>query len=116
MAVLAPVALPNCMTYVLPMRREEAITRLRASEPDIRACGVGGLYLFGSVARDEAEAHSDIDVFVDPDPRRRFGFDDFMGVYELLQERLGGRIDYTTREGLHRRLRPEIERTAIRVF
>ena len=98
------------------MQREEAIARLKAAEPDIRARGVRSLYLFGSVARDEAEASSDIDVFVDPDPAVRFGFDEFMGVYELLQDRLGGKIDYTTRDGLHRRLRPDIEKTAIRVF
>jgi hypothetical protein len=98
------------------MRREEAIARLRAAEPDIRARGVGGLYLFGSVARHEARRASDIDLFVDPDPARRFGFDEFMGVYELLRERLGGEVDYTTRGGLHRRLRPEIERAAVRVF
>jgi len=49
------------------------------------------------VARDEARAGSDIDVFVDPDPARRFGF-------ELLRERLGAELDYTTRDGLHRRL------------
>ena len=60
------------------MRREEAIARLKAAEPDIRARGVG--------------------------------LDEFMGVYELLQERLGAEVDYTTR-GLHRRLRPAIELT-----
>ncbi|MBA3516821.1 MAG: nucleotidyltransferase domain-containing protein [Rhizobiales bacterium] len=98
------------------MRRDEAIARLRAAEPEIRARGVGGLYLFGSVARDAGEAHSDIDVFVDPDPTRRFGFGEFMAVYELLQERLGAKVDYTTREGLHRRLRPEIKNMAVRVL
>ena len=98
------------------MRRDEAIARLQAVEPEVRARGVGGLYLFGSVARDAAEAHSDIDVFVDPDPAGHFGFNEFMAVYEVLQERLGPGIDYTTRDGLHRRLRPDIERTAIRVF
>ena len=98
------------------MRRDEAIARLKAAEPDIRARGAGGLFLFGSVARDEAGAGSDVDVFIDPDPARRFGFEEFMAVYELLQERLGARIGYTTREGLRRRLRPEIEKAAIRVF
>ena len=98
------------------MRREDVIARLKAAEPDIRARGVGGLYLFGSVARDAAGATSDIDVFVDPDPARRFGFDEFMSVYELLQARLGTNVDYTTRDGLHRRLRPSIEQSAIRVF
>ncbi len=66
------------------MRREEAIARLKAAEPDIRARGVG--------------------------------LDEFMGVYELLQERLGAKVDYTTREGLHRRLRPEIKNKAVRVL
>ena len=98
------------------MRREEAIARLKAAEPDIRARGAVGLYPFGSVARDEARADSDIDVFVDPDPAHRFGFDEFMAIYELLRERLGREVGYTTRDGLHRRLRPEIEKTAIRVF
>ena len=98
------------------MRRAEAIARLKAAEPEIRAHGVGGLYLFGSVARDSAEGASDIDVFVDPDPAQHFGFDEFMSVYELLRARLGAGLDYTTRDGLHRRLRPEIEKAAIRVF
>lgn len=98
------------------MRRDDVIARLKAAEPDMRARGVGELYLFGSVARDEARAGSDIDVFIDPDPSRRFGFDEFMSVYELLRERLGQDVDYTTRDGLHRRLRPEIEKNAVRVF
>lgn len=98
------------------MQREAAITLLKAAEPDLRACGAASLYLFGSVARNEAELGSDVDVFIDPDPTGCFGFDEFMAVYELLQNRLGERIDYTTREGLHRRLRPEIEKAAIRIF
>ena len=55
-------------------------------------------------------------MFIDPDPARRFGLDAFMAVYELLRERLGVEVGYTTRDGAHRRLRPEIERTAIHVF
>ena len=76
------------------MRRSDVIARLKAAEPDIRARGVGGLYLFGSVARDAADARSDVDLFVDPDPASRFGFDEFMGVYELLQERLDAKVDF----------------------
>lgn len=98
------------------MRLDEAIARLKAAEPDFRARGVDRLYLFGSVARDVAETRSDVDVFVDPDPARRFGFNEFMGVFELLQEQLGANVDYSTRDGLHKRLRPEIEKSAVRVF
>jgi len=98
------------------MGRDEAIARLKAAEADLRARGAAGLYLFGSVARDEARSDSDVDVFVDPDPTRRFGFNEFMSIYEVLQQRLGEDVSYTTRDGLHRMLRPGIEQTAIRVF
>jgi uncharacterized protein len=104
------------LDYIFRMRRDEVIARLKAAEPEIRARGAVALYLFGSVARDEAGPKSDVDLFVDPDPARSFGFDEFMDIYELLQDRLGVPVGYTTREGLPRRLRPEIEKSAIRVF
>jgi predicted nucleotidyltransferase len=98
------------------MRRDEIITKLKEVEPAIRARGAAALYLFGSHARDEARPDSDVDVFIDKDVSRKFGFDEFMDIYLLLQERLGENVDYGTREGLHPVLRPEIEREAIRVF
>ncbi len=98
------------------MRRNEVISRLRAAEPAIRARGAQALYLFGSHARDEARADSDIDVFIDKDRSRPFGFDEFMDIYFLLREQFGDRIDYGTRDGLSAALRGEIEREAIRVF
>jgi predicted nucleotidyltransferase len=98
------------------MRRSDVLTALKQSEPALRARGVVALYVFGSHARDEARPDSDVDVFIDKDKARKFGFDEFMDVYFLLQERLGAGVDYGTREGLHPVLRPEIEREAIRVF
>jgi len=98
------------------MRRAEVIAKLKAAEPAIRARGAAALYLFGSHARDEARADSDIDVFIDKDISRKFGFDEFMDIYFLLRDRLGTNVDYGTRDGLHPVLRPEIEREAIRVF
>ena len=98
------------------MRRDEVITRLKEVEPAIRARGAQALYLFGSHARDEAGADSDVDLFIDKDRSRPFGFDEFMDIYFLLRERLGDKLDYGTREGLNPALRAEIEREAIRVF
>jgi hypothetical protein len=98
------------------MRRNEVIARLKEVEPALRAHGAQGLYLFGSHARDEASAESDIDVFIDKDRSRQFGFDEFMDIYFLLRERLGENIDYGTREGLSPALRAEIEQEAIRIF
>lgn len=98
------------------MRRADVIARLKEAEPALRSFGVAGLYLFGSHARDEAQPDSDVDVFIDKDKSRPFGFGEFMDAYLLLQERVGENIDYGTREGLHPLLRPDIEREAVRVF
>jgi uncharacterized protein len=98
------------------MRRDEVIAKLKEAEPAMRARGAAALYLFGSHARDEARPDSDVDVFIDKDSSRKFGFDEFMDIYLLLQERLGENVDYGTREGLHPLLRPDIEREAVRVF
>ena len=98
------------------MRRAELICRLKETEPTLRAFGVGGLYLFGSHARDEAQNTSDIDVFVDPMPGTSFGLIPFMDTYEILKGALGENIDYGTRNGLHPLLRADIEREAVRIF
>jgi uncharacterized protein len=89
---------------------------LKEVEPALRGHGAQALYLFGSHAQDEASAESDIDVFIDKDRSRQFGFDEFMDIYFLLRERLGENIDYGTREGLSPALRAEIEQEAIRIF
>ena len=98
------------------MKREEIVATLKEAEPALRGVGVAALYLFGSYARDEARDNSDVDVFIDKDKSRPFGFDEFMDAYLLLKERLGENIDYGTREGLHPMLRADIEQEAVRVF
>lgn len=98
------------------MRRDIAITKLKTVEPALRSLGVGALYLFGSHARDEADAHSDVDVFVDPVPEKPFDFTRFMDALDVLRDAIGENVDYGTRDGLHPLLRPQIEREAVRIF
>ncbi|MGY2052836.1 nucleotidyltransferase family protein [Methylobacterium sp. JK268] len=97
------------------MGRDEAIARLRASAERVHGFGVPSLYLFGSVARNEATGASDVDVFVDPD-YEQFDFVALIRLEEWLAEQLGCPVDLTTREGLHPVLRPAIEREAIHVL
>jgi len=98
------------------MNRSEVITRLRQVKPKLKPLGVSELYLFGSYARDEAGSSSDVDVFVDKTPGSKFGFDEFMAAYELLQDALpGAEIQYGTREGLSKYIRADVEREAIRI-
>ena len=99
------------------MQRDEVLSRLKAAEPEIRAFGVGTLYLFGSVARDEADEASDIDLFVEPSTATFYHLGNYMGAYRCLMQALPGMaIGYSTREGLSRHVRPSVERDAIRVF
>lgn len=103
------------MCYEVGMKIEAALERLRAHESELRKLGVEGLYIFGSVARDEAREGSDVDLFFDHEKGR-------LGLYELmeLKERaagiLGQKADIMTRASLHPILKRRIEKTAVRVF
>jgi predicted nucleotidyltransferase len=100
------------------MRREEVIAKLRRAEAAIRAHGVAGLFLFGSDARDEARADSDIDVFVDPVSDEAFGFLPHMATYDTIEQALDPDIEpgYSTRSELSPYVSTDVEREAIRVF
>lgn len=98
------------------MNRADAIRRLQDAAADIRARGATSLYLFGSTARDEARAESDLDLFVDYDHNRPFSVVDLVRIKNLLEDRLGIAVDVTTRDSLHPALRRDIENAALRVF
>ena len=98
------------------MTREDALRKLGAEEQALRALGVTGLHLFGSVANGTAAAESDLDIFIDHRPGFTFSLFDLVGVKQLVESRLAISADVATRAGLHPMLRAEIERSAIRVF
>jgi predicted nucleotidyltransferase len=98
------------------MKRDDAIARIKEAEPAIRALGAKSIYLFGSTARNEATPTSDVDIFIDRDPSKQFGFIELFDLEELLTTTLGTKVDLGTRTGLHPVLRSEIEQSAIRIF
>ncbi len=98
------------------MTRSETIAALKASSQQIKALGATGLYLYGSAARDELSAESDVDLFIDYDPASEFSFVELVRLQELIRQKLARKIDLTTRYGLHPLLRPDIERSSIQVF
>jgi uncharacterized protein len=98
------------------MGRIEAIKKLRQHAPAIKAMGATSLYVFGSTARDDAQAARDLDLFIDYDPNSKFNAFDLVGIKQYLEDELELPVDVTTRDGLHPMLRAEIEKTAIRVF
>ncbi len=95
------------------MGREDVVRRLATHKETLAGMGVRSLSLFGSVARDEATAESDVDILVD------FGepasFDAYMDLKFYLEGLLGARVDLVTERGLKPGVRPYVQRDAIRV-
>ena len=98
------------------MTRSDTIRSLTESAEQIRNLGVSSLHVFGSAARDAMTSASDVDVFVDYDPASNFSFVELVRLKMLLSEKLARDVDVTTREGLHPRLRADIERGSIKIF
>ncbi|HKI05733.1 MAG TPA: nucleotidyltransferase family protein [Thermoanaerobaculia bacterium] len=80
----------------------------------IRAFGARRLGLFGSQARGEASAESDLDFLVDFEPGTKT-FDNYMGLKELLEELFESRVDLVASEVLKPRLREGILRETVYV-
>ena len=97
------------------MDRDTAITRLRAHEAELRRLGVQHLYLFGSTARGEARADSDVDLFFDYEAGQLSLFD-VMDIGERASDILGRRADVMTRSSIHPVLKDRIEASALMVF
>jgi predicted nucleotidyltransferase len=98
------------------MTKRDAIQQLNRRADAIKAMGATALYLFGSVAQDDASAASDLDLFIDYDRNGRFNAFDLVGIKQFLEQELGVEVDVTTRDSLHPALRADIEQSAVRVF
>lgn len=96
-----------------PPRRVEVTALLQEQRERITSFGVRSLFLFGSVARDEARADSDVDLLVDFATSPTFR--GYMDLKFFLEDLLGRRVDLVTRTGLRPRALPTVEREAIRV-
>lgn len=96
------------------MDRSTVLARLQSQAPRLRqAFGLRRIALFGSAARDELRADSDIDVlveFVDPPGLRRY-----LETQDALEGLLGRPVDLVTAAGLKPRARALVERDLIDV-
>jgi predicted nucleotidyltransferase len=95
------------------MSRDDILTLLRAHRQEIENLGIRSLRLFGSTARGEATSESDIDLLVDFSTVPTFS--DYMKLRIFLEDLLGKKVDLVTETGLRPRVRPFVEKDAIRV-
>ena len=87
--------------------RLEAIERLAGCAEEIRALGVDRLALFGSVLRGESKADSDVDLLVQFRPGSK-SYGRFLALSELLEAKLGRRVELVTTEALSPFIGPRI--------
>lgn len=95
------------------MNRQEVLTILARLRPELAVLGVTKLGLFGSMARDQAGAGSDVDVLIDLEAADRYHA--YLDVRDLLQAQLGRRVDVVTRGALKPLARPQVEAELIDV-
>ncbi len=94
------------------MNRDQTLKLLADHKADLaRRFGVVELALFGSTARGEERADSDVDILVSfdgPSTSQRY-----FGVQFYLEDRLGCPVDLVTHKALRRELAPYVEREAV---
>jgi predicted nucleotidyltransferase len=73
--------------------------------------GARNVRIFGSVARGEADAGSDIDILVDMEPGRSIF--DMGGLLMDLRDLLGREVDIVTEKGLKPRIRARVLKEAV---
>ena len=98
------------------MTLEQALQTLRKAEAELRAKGVIHAGIFGSVARGEQHAESDIDVIVDFDPSARITIYDYVGIKDEISELFEQPVDVIDRRGLKPHLREPVARDLVYAF
>ena len=99
----------------------DALQILKAHEPELRRQGVTHAAVFGSVARGEAGAASDVDILIDLDPEFRLDLFDSVNIKLCIAALFGidsleGPVDVVNRRMLKPLLRQQILSEAIDAF
>lgn len=93
---------------------KEAKKILVDHKKDLLRLGVRALFLFGSVARNEGSAKSDVDILIDFDSKK--GLFGFVDVRDYREELLDCDVDLVTEPALHPALKKKILKEAKHVF
>ncbi len=98
------------------MDKRAVIETLRRHEAELKAAGVVHLRLFGSVARGDQTAHSDIDLMADFDPSQRRTLVGLVRIQNRLSDLLGTPVDLTLSHTLREPIRNRAQSEAVLAF
>jgi predicted nucleotidyltransferase len=90
--------------------REQVLLLLEQNQAVLKKLGVRRLGLFGSCARGEATAGSDLDFVVEFSAK---SFDAYMDLKSFLEDLFHSRVDLATFSAIKPRLLPIIQREAV---
>lgn len=98
------------------MTRDEVIFKLKAHEGELRAAGILRLAVFGSVARGDNSAESDVDLLAEFDKSRRYTLLTLGRLESRLAELLGAKVDLSAPEWLKDSVSDRARREAVNAF
>lgn len=94
----------------------ETLQILQAYQPELRRRGVLHAAVFGSVARGEAGAESDVDILIELDPAHPLGVFAYASLQRYIQDLVGEATDVVNRSTLKALLQDAILRDAVDAF
>ena len=95
---------------------DQVIATLREHEAELRQEGVLRLSLFGSLARGDAEANSDVDLAAEFDPAAKMDLIRLVALERRLTETLGRPVEILPEPIESRRLRANVKRDRLIAF
>ena len=108
--------IPIDTSLTIALREEEIHKQISSLEKPLRDRGVKSIFLFDSAVRNENTSASDIDVFIDTDPKAFFSLLDLVEVKYFLEDNLRCEVDIVMREGLHPHIKEKIINESKQVF
>jgi predicted nucleotidyltransferase len=101
---------------VLTLDKDLIILKLRYHAPELKEAGLVHLRVFGSVARGEANAQSDVDLLADFDKSKRFTLLTVSRLENHLADLLGVKVELSSPDWMKEHVRKQALREAVLAF
>jgi uncharacterized protein len=98
------------------MDKSTVLAKLRAHETELKAAGIVHLSIFGSVARGDSSAQSDVDLMAELDSSKQFSLLDMVRLENRLADILGAKVDLAPSQALKDEIRERATREAVLAF
>jgi uncharacterized protein len=99
---------------MVAMEKQEALKIIEKNRAGLKKFSVNALFLFGSVAQDQAGPESDVDILVEFAPDAKIGLFEMARLKKFISEILNCDADLVTPDALHPMLKDDILKEMIR--